>query len=62
MVITRDVVNVPPVAEKMVGEGIGYIHVDAFSKGKYQEIASKIKALQKGGAKKLVFDLRNCGG
>ena len=60
VVITRDIVNVPPASEKMVGEGIGYVHVGAFSKGKSQEIASKIKALQKGGAKKLVFDLRNC--
>jgi carboxyl-terminal processing protease len=60
VVITRDVVNVPPVTEKSVGDGIAYIHVDAFSKGKSQEIANKIKALQKAGAKKLVFDLRNC--
>src|SRR5439155_1339112 len=60
VVITRDVVNVPLVTEKSVGDGIAYIHVDAFTKGKSQEIANKIKALQKAGAKKLVFDLRNC--
>jgi len=60
IVITRDVVNVPPVNEKMVEDQIGYIQVDAFNKGKTTEIANKIKALQKSGAKKLILDLRNC--
>jgi carboxyl-terminal processing protease len=60
VVITRDVVNIPPVADKMVSDGIGEIQVDAFTKGKSQEIASKIKALEKDGAKKLILDLRNC--
>jgi len=62
MVITRDVVAVPPVADKMLDDGIGYIQVDALSKGKSQEIAAKIKGLQKSGAKKLILDLRNCAG
>jgi carboxyl-terminal processing protease len=44
----------------MVEDGIGYIRVDALAKGKTQEITSKIKDLQKGGAKKLILDLRNC--
>jgi len=60
IVITREVVNVPPVNEKMVEDQIGYIQVDAFNKGKTSEIANKIKALQKSGAKKLILDLRNC--
>ena len=60
VVITRDVVSVPPVTDKMMDDGIGYIRVDTFTKGKSQEIASKIKALQKAGAKKLILDLRNC--
>jgi carboxyl-terminal processing protease len=59
VVITRDVVTVPPVSDKIVDEGIGYIKVDALTKGKSQEVASKIKALQKQGAKKLILDLRN---
>ena len=58
--ITRNLVTIPPAAEKMVEEGIGDIHVDALTKGKSQEIASKIKDLQKSGAKKLILDLRNC--
>src|SRR5580692_11049498 len=60
LVITRDVVVIPPVTDKMMGDGIGEIRVDAFSKGKSQEIANKIKALQKDGVKKLILDLRNC--
>jgi carboxyl-terminal processing protease len=60
LVITREVVNVPPVGEKMLEDGIGYLKVDEFSKGKSAEIANKLKALQKSGAKKFVLDLRNC--
>lgn len=60
IVITRDVVNVPPVTDKMMEDGIGYVQVDSFTKGKSQEVANKIKALQKSGAKKLILDLRNC--
>ncbi len=58
--ITRNVVNIPSATDKLMEEGIGYIKVDALTKGKSQEVASKIKELQKQGAKKLVLDLRNC--
>lgn len=60
LVITRDMVSIPPVSDKMVEDGVGYIQVDAFSKGKALEIATKVKALQKAGARKLILDLRNC--
>jgi carboxyl-terminal processing protease len=60
LVITRDLVVIPPVADKMMDDGIGDIQVDAFTKGKSQEIAAKVKGLQKSGAKKLILDLRNC--
>jgi carboxyl-terminal processing protease len=60
IVITRDSVTIPPVSDKMMEDGVGYIHVDAFTKGKSQEVAAKVKDLQKSGAKKLVLDLRNC--
>ena len=59
IVITRDVVTIPPVSEKMLADNVGYIKVDAFPEGKAQEIAGKIRDLQKQGAKKLVVDLRN---
>ena len=43
----------------MLEDGIGYITVDSFPKGRTQEIAGKIKELQRQGAKKLLLDLRN---
>lgn len=58
--ITRDLVNIPPVSDKMVQDGIGYIQADALTKGKAMELAGKIKDLQKMGARKLILDLRNC--
>ena len=59
IVITRDVVTIPPVGDKMLADNIGYVKVDAFTQGKSEEIAGKIRDLQKQGAKKLVLDLRN---
>jgi carboxyl-terminal processing protease len=59
VVITRDTVKFPPVSEKMLSDNIGYIKVDAMPKGKSQELASRIKAAQDQGAKKLILDLRD---
>ena len=60
VVITRDVVGLPPVTEKMMNDGIGYVKVEALTKGKAQEVAAKIKSLEKSGAKKILIDLRYC--
>src|ERR1700746_4073122 len=60
MSITRDVVSIPSVSDKMIEEGIGYVKVEALNKGKSQEIAAKNKSLEKSGAKKILIDLRNC--
>lgn len=59
MSIARDVISIPPVADKMLDDSVGYVKVDALTKGKAQEIAATIKSLEKRGAKKLVLDLRN---
>jgi carboxyl-terminal processing protease len=59
MVITRDVITIPPVFDKMLEDGIGYVKVDALTKGEALDIAAKIKSLEKSGAKKLILDLRN---
>lgn len=59
IVITRDMVAIPPIGEKMLADNVGYIKVDAIPDGKSQEIAGKIRDLQKQGAKKLILDLRN---
>ncbi|HXY52525.1 MAG TPA: S41 family peptidase [Terriglobales bacterium] len=61
VVITRDVVVIPSPSERMLEDNVGYVKVDAFAKGKTLEIAARIKALQKQGAKKLILDLRNNG-
>jgi carboxyl-terminal processing protease len=60
MVVTRDVVTIPPAQDKLLADGIGYVRVDALTKGRSQEIANKVKALQKSGAKKLILDVRDC--
>ena len=41
MSITRDLVNIPPATDKMLEDGIGYVKVDALTKGKAQEIADQ---------------------
>lgn len=58
--ITRNTVKIPEVSEKSFEDGIVYIKVDAFNKGKAQEIANKLKADQLKGAKKIILDLRDC--
>jgi carboxyl-terminal processing protease len=59
-VITREIAQYPPVSTEMMDDGIAYLKVDAFPKGKSQEIANKVKSAQKSGAKKLILDLRDC--
>jgi carboxyl-terminal processing protease len=60
--ITRAIVVDPAVSDKMIEAGIGYIKIDDFPKGRSQEVAAKLKRLEKDGAKKVVLDLRNSGG
>jgi carboxyl-terminal processing protease len=62
VVITRDVVAIPPVNDKILADNVGYIQVDSFPEGKSKEIAAKIRDLQKQGVKKIVLDLRNSAG
>ena len=59
--VTREIVSDPPVSDKILEDGIGYIKIDDFPKGRTQEVAAKLKELEKTGAKKLVLDLRNSG-
>ena len=59
--IIREVVKDPAVTAKLMEDGVGYIRADGFVKGRSQEIANKVKELQKQGAKKFVLDLRNSG-
>jgi carboxyl-terminal processing protease len=59
VVITRDMVNLPGPQDKMVESGIGYVKVVSLAKGKSQDVANKVKSLQKNGAKRLILDLRD---
>jgi len=60
VVVARDLVSEPAVADKMLEDGIGYIKTQSLTRGRTQEIAARIKTLEKAGAKKLVLDLRGC--
>ena len=62
VIITRAVLNYPPVISKMLEDGDGYIRVATFNKGKAHEISAKIKELESQGAHKIILDLRNCAG
>lgn len=59
LVIVREIVNPPAVQEQMLPDNVGLIKAQVLTKGKAQEIAAKVKQLQKQGAKKLILDLRN---
>lgn len=59
--ITREIATDPPVSDKMLEDGIAYLRVDDFPKGRSQEVAAKLKAVEKSGAKKIILDLRNSG-
>jgi len=60
--ITREVVKEPAISARMLEGGIGYLQIGDFPKGRTQEVAGKLKELQRQGAKKLLIDLRNSGG
>jgi len=57
--VTRELISVPPVSQRLLEDGIGYIKPETLSRGKAQELAQKIKAMQESGARKLILDLRN---
>ena len=59
--ITREIVKYPAVSSRMLEGQIGYIRAEGFPKGRSQEIAARLRDLQKNGAKKLILDLRNSG-
>ena len=56
--VTRDMVHAPPVSDRVLEGDVGYVKVETLGKGRAQEIASKIRALEAAGAHSLVLDLR----
>lgn len=59
--IIREAMKYAPVSSKMLDSQIGYIRAEGFPAGRSEEIASRIRELQKNGAKRLILDLRNSG-
>jgi carboxyl-terminal processing protease len=59
--IIRETMKYVPVSSRMLDSQIGYIRAEGFPKGRSEEIASRIRDLQKNGAKRLILDLRNSG-
>lgn len=57
--ITRELVNAPAPTEQIMPDSVGYIKALVLTKGKAQDVAAKIKSVQKEGAKKLILDLRD---
>jgi carboxyl-terminal processing protease len=60
MKLTRAVLMLPAIEEKMMVNQVGYIRPQALSSAKVKEVAAAIDKLQKAGAQKIVLDLRNC--
>ena len=58
--VTREVVSLPAISEKMMEDGVGYVRPYVLTKGRAQEIAADLKSLQKQGARKFILDLRDC--
>ena len=58
--VTRDVITLPQISDKMLDDGIGYVRPYVLTKGRAQEIGARVKALQKQGAHKFILDLRDC--
>lgn len=59
IIVTRDNYAVPAVSDKMQESNIAYIKTVSLDKGKAQEIANKIAADTKSGAKRIILDLRD---
>ncbi len=60
--VSRENLRTPPVRTRLLENGIGYVRVPRFVQGVSTTIRGKLKDLEGKGARKLVLDLRNCGG
>jgi carboxyl-terminal processing protease len=58
--VTRDMIAVPAVTDKLLENGIGYVRPYALTAGRAQEIANRLRNLQKQGAHDFILDLRDC--
>jgi carboxyl-terminal processing protease len=58
MALKRGKVSLPPVAHKMLEDGIGYIDVNALDEERISQVAKAVQALLGSGARQLILDLR----
>jgi len=58
--LTRALIEVPPLAWKLLADQVGYLQVTTLMPGKAAEAAGALRDLDKQGAARLVLDLRNC--
>jgi len=57
--LTREVPQTADVKSRSQGDGIGYVRVAAFSRRTTEQLRSQIGSLTKGGANRLIIDVRN---
>jgi carboxyl-terminal processing protease len=60
--VSREQVKIPPVKANLLEPKIGYLKVFRFIPGVSEEVRTKLQHLTKGGASKIILDLRNCAG
>lgn len=59
LTLVRQTLRPVPVGSRMVEAQTGYLRPEGFAKGRSQEIAARLRELERNGAKKIVLDLRN---
>jgi carboxyl-terminal processing protease len=57
--LTREVPPATDVKSRSQGDGIGYVRISAFGRRSVEQLRSQISSLTKGGASKLIVDVRN---
>lgn len=60
--LTREAIAVPNVQSSMVGDDVGYVHIDSFAKNTVEDFDAAMLGLAEAGMAKLVLDLRDCPG
>jgi carboxyl-terminal processing protease len=62
MSVSRERLQSPSVRARLLEDDIGYLKISRFADGVSAAIREKLKFLESRGARKLILDLRNCGG
>jgi carboxyl-terminal processing protease len=60
--LTREVPSTVDVKSRAQGDGIGYVRVVSFGRRAAEQLRSQVASLSKGGASRLIIDIRNTAG